>query len=85
MSVETVFTPPVAIPDRHVLNVPARTIVPGYVLLYGVVVAVDDDGQTLHTADGNVTVTDSPDEMVTVLGRVSPIILAACQEMAARR
>lgn len=68
---------PALIPDRNVFEIAAGRVRPGYVLINGLVLDVDD--LVFHFAHNAVEIADSPGQPVTVLGRVSAEILAAAR------
>jgi hypothetical protein len=68
---------PTPIPDRNIVDIAASQVRPGHVLVNGLVLAVEDLGFCF--SHGTVECPDSPDQPVTVLGSVSPAILAAAR------
>jgi hypothetical protein len=76
---ELAIADPASIPDRNVFEIAASRIRPGHVLINGLVLGVDD--LTFHFAHSTIEVADSPDQPVTVLGKVSAQILAAAQRL----
>lgn len=68
---------PALIADRNVFEISASRVRAGHVLLNGLVVDVDD--LTFHFMHCTVEVADTPDQPVTVIGRVSAAVLAAAR------
>lgn len=66
---------PALIPDRNIFEIAAGRVRPGHVLINGLVLDVDD--LAFRFAHNTVEFADSPDQPVTVLGKVSAEILAA--------
>jgi hypothetical protein len=81
--VTLVIAEPVTIPDRNVFEIAAGRVRPGHVLINGLVLEVDD--LVFYFAHSMVEIADSPEQPVTVLGKVSPEVLAAAQSCVNRK
>lgn len=68
---------PALIPDRNIFEIAADRIRPGHVLVNGLVLDVSD--LTFHFAHNTVEVADTPEQPITVLGKVSAEILMAAR------
>lgn len=69
---------PALIPDRNVFEIAASRVRSGHVLINGLV--LDVDNLAFYFAHNTIEIADSPDQPVTVLGRVSPQVLAAARQ-----
>jgi hypothetical protein len=70
---------PALIPDRNVFEIAASRVRPGHVLINGLV--LDVDNLAFSFAHNTIEIAASPDQPVTVLGRVSPEVLAAARHV----
>lgn len=78
MTMDIATADPVLIADRNVFEIAAGRVRPGHVLLNGLVLAVD--GLDFHFGHATVETADSPEQPVTVLGRVTEEVLEAARQ-----